>query len=259
MLPALFGRTAECERVERMLAAARSGSSSVLIVSGEPGIGKSALLQYAQGLASGMNVLAAKGIESEAEIPFSGLYDLLRPALGCLDSIPGQQATALRGAFALGAPTPVSRFAVGAASLSLLAAYAEGAPTLVVIDDAQWIDASSAGAVAFASRRMLAEPLAVLIASRVGEPSRLDSASLPVLELGGLDPDVSRKLLHHQTDRAISAETCEWLHRSTAGNPLALIELAAEAPRLGVEVFDRPLKVELQWHARPRRRRSRRG
>src|SRR5262245_33307527 len=101
-LAALFGRTAECERIERMLADARFGSSSVLILRGEPGIGKSALLHYAQEMASGMQVLAARGIESEAEIPFSGLYDLLRPALGFLGSLPGQQASALRGAFALG-------------------------------------------------------------------------------------------------------------------------------------------------------------
>jgi DNA-binding CsgD family transcriptional regulator len=240
----LVGRTAECGRIERMLADARAGSSSVLLLRGEPGIGKSALLRHAEELASAMNVLVARGIESEAEIPFSGLFDLLRPALGCLDRIPAQQAAALRGAFALGPPARASRFAIGAASLSLLAAYAEDRPVLVVVDDAQWIDASSADALAFATRRLLAEPVAAVIASRLGERSPFDAAALPVLELGGLDADATRALLIHHAGRPMPAETCAWLHRATAGNPLALIELAPEAPRLGVEPFDRPLAVE---------------
>jgi AAA ATPase domain len=240
----LMGRTAECARIERALADARAGSSSVLFVRGEPGIGKSVLLQHAIERADGMNVLAARGIESEAEIPFAGLFELLRPALACLDWIPDQQAAALRGAFSLGPPAPASRFAIGAASLSLLAAYAEDTPVLVVVDDVHWIDASSADALAFATRRILAEHIAVLIAARTGESSPFDSAGLPLLDVPGLDADAARTLLVHEAGRAVPIETCNWLHRSTAGNPLALIELAAEAPRLGVELFDRPLAVE---------------
>jgi predicted ATPase len=111
------------------------------------------------------------------------------------------------------------------------------------VDDAQWIDASSADALVFAVRRLLAEPVAILIAGRT-ETSPFDSAGLPVLEVRGLDADAARMLLVHHAGRTVPAETCEWLYRSTAGNPLALIELASEAPRLGVELVDRPLAVE---------------
>jgi DNA-binding CsgD family transcriptional regulator len=240
----LFGRAAECAQIDRALADARSGASRIVVVRGEPGIGKSALLAYASEHALDMRLLSARGVESEAEIPFSGLFDLLRPALPCLEHIPAQQAAALRSAFDMGPPVRTSRFVMGAACLSLLAAYAESGAVLVLVDDVQWIDASSADALVFAVRRLLAESIAVLIATRVGEGSRFDVADLPVLELGGLDADSSRMLLVHRSGHSIPAETCGWLHRSTAGNPLALIELAEDAPHLGVEQFDRPLPVE---------------
>jgi DNA-binding CsgD family transcriptional regulator len=240
----LFGRAAECGLIEQALAEARAGSSCVVLVQGEPGIGKSALLRHASENSGGMQVLAARGIESEAEIPFAGLFELLRPALAYVDRLPSQQAAALRSAFNLGPPIRTSRFAVGAATLGLLAAYAEAGPVLVLVDDAQWVDASSADALAFTTRRLLAEPIAVLIATRTGEPSPFDSAGLHGLELRGLDADAARMLLVDQAGRAFPVETCEWLYRSTAGNPLALIELATDAPHLGVELFDRPLAVE---------------
>lgn len=191
-----------------------------------------------------MLVLRARGIESEAEIPFSGLFDLLRPTLACLDWIPSQQAASLRSAFNLGASVRTTRFAIGAACLSLLAAYAEQRPLLVLVDDAQWIDASSADALAFATRRLLAESIAVVITSRTDEPSALDASGLPTLELRGLDEDAARALLTHHAAQAIPEETSKWLYRATDGNPLALIELAAEAPHLGLEPFDLPLAVE---------------
>jgi DNA-binding CsgD family transcriptional regulator len=211
---------------------------------GEPGIGKTALLNYAAELATGMLVLRARGIESEAEIPFSGLFDLLRPTLACLDWIPGQQAASLRSAFNLGPSVRTTRFAIGAACLSLLAAFAEQGPLVVLVDDAQWIDASSADALAFATHRLLAESIAVVITSRTEESSALDSAGLPMLELRGLDEDAARALLTRHAAQAIPEEASRWLYRSTAGNPLALIELAAEAPHLGLEPFDLPLAVE---------------
>ena len=218
--------------------------SRIVLLRGGPGIGKTALLKHAAELGSGMLVLRARGIESEAEIPFSGLFDLLRPTLACLDRIPGQQAASLRSAFNLGPSVRTTRFAIGAACLSLLAAYAEQRPLLVLVDDAQWIDASSADALAFAARRLLAEAIAVVITTRTEEPSALDSAGLPTLELRGLHEDAARALLMQHASQAIPEETSTWLYRSTAGNPLALIELAAEAPHLGLEPFDLPLAVE---------------
>ncbi len=121
----LLGREAELLQLERLLAGARAGASGVLVVRGEPGIGKSALLEGAAAAASGMRVLRARGVESEVELPFSGLHELLRPLLGALDDLPAPQAEALRTALALGEGPPSGPFAVGAATLSLLATSAE--------------------------------------------------------------------------------------------------------------------------------------
>src|SRR5579862_4126204 len=151
----LLGRDRERAELTRALAGAREGRSSVLALVGEPGIGKSALLAEAETAArvTSMRVLSARGIESEAHVPFAGLLELLRPALGALDRIPPRQANALGGALALRSAGRHDRFAVGAATLSLLAASAEDAPLLVLVDDAHWLDRSSAEALLFATRR----------------------------------------------------------------------------------------------------------
>ena len=128
-----------------------------------------------------MRVLRARGIESEAQIPFAALLELLRPALAMLDAIPEPQAIALEGALALRRGPAQERFAVGAATLSLLAAYAEEEPVAVLVDDAHWLDGSSAQALLFAFRRLVADPIAVLIAVREGDPSLLDGADLPTM------------------------------------------------------------------------------
>src|SRR4029077_16452878 len=129
----LCGRDRELQTVARLLEDARVGRSGVLAVVGEAGIGKTALLAYAEEQASGMKVLRARGVRSEARIPFAGLLELLRPALGCLPAIPSPQAEALQGALALRSGRARDRFAVGAATLSLLAAYAETAPVVVLV------------------------------------------------------------------------------------------------------------------------------
>src|SRR4051812_12512587 len=132
-----LGRDQERLAVDRLLAEAREGRSGVVALVGEPGIGKTALLDYAIAEAEGsMRVLRARGIESEAAVPFAGLAELLRPALGAIDRIPGPQSAALAGALALAPATSVDRFATGAATLSLLSAYAEDGPLLLVVDDA---------------------------------------------------------------------------------------------------------------------------
>ena len=169
--------------VVRLLEDARAGRSGVLAVVGEAGIGKSALLGYAEEQAAGMKVLRARGVRSEARIPFAGLLELLRPALGGLPAIPGPQAEALQSALALRPARARDRFAVGAATLSLLATYAETAPVVVLVDDGHWLDGSSSDALLFAVRRLVADPVAVIVAVREGESSLLDGADLPTLQL----------------------------------------------------------------------------
>ena len=185
----LLGRADERREIEQALARARSGASAVLALAGEPGIGKTALLGHAAQRSTGMRLLRARGIESETQVPFGSLLELVRPALVLLDQIPAPQAAALEAALALRPAAAQDRFAVGAATLSLLAAYAEQAPVTVLVDDAQWLDGPSAAALLFAFRRMVADPVAVLIAVREGEPSLLDGADLPVIRLGGLSLD----------------------------------------------------------------------
>jgi DNA-binding CsgD family transcriptional regulator len=223
----LLGRDRERHRVYAALERARDGASDVLAVVGEPGIGKTVLLEDAAAHAGEMRVLRARGIESEARIPFASLFELLRPALGTLGRIPAPQARALEGALALRMTEAQERFAVGAATLSLLAAHAEEGPVLVLVDDAHWLDGSSAEALLFAIRRLIADPIAVLLGVRQDEPSLLDGADLQTLTLGGLSSGDAEALLP-----ALSPETARRLHGATGGNPLALLELAAEPDTL---------------------------
>jgi DNA-binding CsgD family transcriptional regulator/GNAT superfamily N-acetyltransferase len=220
----LLGRDRERQEIGQVLAQARSGASAALALVGEPGIGKTALLDYAASQATGMLLLRARGIESEAQIPFGSLLELIRPALVLLDQIPPPQAAALESALALRPGSAQDRFAVGAATLSLLAAYAEQGPVAVLVDDAQWLDGSSAQALLFAFRRLMADPVAVLVAVRDGEPSLLDGADLRTLRLTGLTSEAAAALMP-----GLPAEPARRLHLATAGNPLALLELAADA------------------------------
>jgi DNA-binding CsgD family transcriptional regulator len=234
----LLGRERERQAIDRLLASARSGHSAVLTLVGEPGIGKTSLLRYAEGRAEAFRVLKTRGIPLESNVPFAALFGLLRPALGLLGRIPRPQADALEAALALRPGEAGDRFAVGAATLSLLAAYGEDAPVLVLVDDAQDVDASSGEALLFAFRRLLAEPLAVLVAAREGERSPLHGAGLPCLHVGGLDLEETTALLG-----AMPSETAARLHRATAGNPLALLELRDHVERIDASPLDTPLPV----------------
>ncbi|HEV7750617.1 MAG TPA: LuxR family transcriptional regulator [Baekduia sp.] len=234
----LLGRQQERRAIELALGAARSGTSAALALVGEAGIGKTTLLDDAAERADGMRLLRARGIESEAQIAFGALLELLRPALALLERIPEPQALALEAALALRRGPAQERFAVGAATLSLLAAYAEQGPVAVLVDDAQWLDDSSAQALLFAFRRLVADPIAVLVAVRAGEPSLLDGADLPVLPIGGLTSDESATLL-----AGLAPEVASRLHRATAGNPLALLELGSSAPDLALAPEGAPLLV----------------
>jgi DNA-binding CsgD family transcriptional regulator len=239
----LLGRDQEQLALVRLLQDARAGRSGVLAVTGEAGIGKSALLGYAGEQAGGMNVLRARGVQSEAQIPFAGLFELLRPALAWVDRIPGPQADALGSALALRPARDQDRFAVGAATLSLLAAYADEAPVAVLVDDAHWLDGSSADALLFAFRRLVAEPVAVILAVREGESSLLDGADVTRLRLSGLDRAAAAELLRRQPAGLLSHDLADRLHDETGGNPLALLELGADHSRLAGLPPGTPLAV----------------
>ena len=234
----LVGREPERGHVERVLERARSGESATLALVGEPGIGKTALLDHAAERAGGMRLLRARGVESEAQIPFASLLELLRPALGVLDCIPEPQALALEGALALRPARARERFAVDAATLSLLAAYAEQGAVAVLVDDAHWLDGPSAEALLFAVRRLVADPIAVLVAVREGEPSLLDGADLPTLRISGLSREEAASLLD-----GLSPDAAARLHDATAGNPLGLLELAHDAAELALAPEGAPVLV----------------
>ena len=252
----LVGRTEECARVDRLLAEARTGSSAVLVVGGEPGIGKTALLEHARARAraAGMTVIAARGVESEAQVPFAGLLELLRPALGALELLPEPQADALRGALALGPARETDRFAIGAATLSLLAAEAELGPLLVVVDDAHWLDESSIAAILFAARRLLVDPIAVLLAARSGEAPAIEAAGLPQVDLAGLDPGPAAEIVGRHAPGRLAPGTTERVLSVAAGNPLALVELAAGGADLDDEPGDAPPSVQTSLELSYRRR-----
>jgi DNA-binding CsgD family transcriptional regulator len=234
----LVGRDRERGAIERVLERARSGASATLALVGEPGIGKTALLDHAKARASGMQLLQARGVESEAQIPFASLLELLRPALGLLDRIPEPQAVALQSALALRPARAQERFAVDAATLSLLATYAEQGSVAVLVDDAHWFDGPSAEALLFAVRRLVADPIAVLVAVREGEPSLLDGADLPTIRIGGLSREQSASLLD-----GLSPDAAARLHDATAGNPLGLLELARDADELVLAPEGAPVLV----------------
>ncbi len=181
-----------------------------------------------------MTVLRARGVQSEAHIPFAGLLELLRPALDAIGRLPEPQASALAGALALRPARAYDRFAVGAATLTLLAAVAESRPLLVLVDDVHWLDGSSADALRFAFRRLVADPIAVVLTMRAGEPSPLDDAGFATMSISGLSLDAAAELLRREAPETTAVAAAR-LHRETGGNPLALLEL------VGSEAEDIPL------------------
>jgi DNA-binding CsgD family transcriptional regulator len=238
----LLGRNDERLALGRLFAQARDGRSGVLALVGEPGIGKTALLDHAARNADGLRVLRARGIESEAEIPFAGLGELLGPVRHAVDRIPAPQASALAGALALGPASARDRFAIGAATLSLLCASAEQEPLALLIDDAHLLDGSSAAALLFAARRLVADPIALVLTAREGEPSLLDGSDLRVLRIAGLNRSDAARLL---APADVPDDTIERLYRATGGNPLALLELAPDAARLAIVPSAGPVPISV--------------
>src|SRR5215472_6381636 len=234
----LHGRSAETARIDELLAAAQAGRSGALVVRGEAGVGKTALLDYAAGAAAGMRLLRGTGIESEAELPFAALQLLLRPGLGRLDVLPPPQARALRGAFGLAEAPGTDRFLIGLAALSLLSELAGSGALLCLIDDAHWLDRASADALLFAARRLEEEGVVLLIAVR--EEEGFDAPGLAELPLGRLDRDASRALLAERAPN-LPPVLADRVLTEAAGNPLALLELPKTLSGFPVAPADTPV------------------
>ena len=223
----LVGRSGERARIGRLLEQARQGRAGALLISGEPGIGKTTLLRDAIVRAWAMTVLTATGVPAESDLEYSGLLQLTRPILNHLGEVPAYQAAALRVAVGLDPPRERDPFVVGAGLLSLLAAAAEPEPVLCVVDDAQWFDRASADALCFAARRLLADRVAFLFAVRDGEGGQFYMAGCDEMRVEGLDlPDVA-ELLEQSLGATLDEDVLQRLVQGTSGNPLALTELGA--------------------------------
>jgi DNA-binding CsgD family transcriptional regulator len=222
----LVGRDRECAAIDELLEGALAGESGSLVVRGEPGIGKSALLEYAGARTDGMQLLTTAGVEAESDLAFAGLYGLLRPILGRLSELPELQANALAGALGLAPSAGSERFLASAAVLGLLAEAAEELPVLCLVDDAHWLDTPSVDALVFAARRLRAERVAIIFALREGEGRTFEGRNLPELLVTGLEDDDARALLSDTSDE-IASSVRERVLVEAAGNPLALLELPA--------------------------------
>ena len=221
----LVGRELEQRQLDRLLQRAQTGTSGVLVLRGDPGIGKTALIEYAAARAGPMRILRATGIEAEAELAFAGLYSLLHPVADYLTALPERQAVALRTALGLarGGTVP-ERLAVAAGTHGLLTTAAEDRALLVLVDDLQWMDPASAEALLFAVRRLGSDAVACVMTVREGFPA---PAGLPCSEVGGLGPDPVAQLVADIAGSKPTPEVARRLHRETGGNPLALVELSA--------------------------------
>jgi DNA-binding CsgD family transcriptional regulator len=225
----LFGRAKERAAIQALLGRARTGHGGGLVLHGEPGIGKSALLGYAAERAGGMRLLRTVGVEPERDLGHAALHRLLLPVLNSIDRLPDPQARALGVVFGQADGSVPDRFLVALATLSLLSEVAGERPVLCLVDDAHWADAPSLDALAFVARRLDAEPIALLLAARADEGRPLDVAGLVDLPVGGLDRDAARALLAARGGDRLSAVEQDELLRATAGNPLAIRELPAVA------------------------------
>jgi DNA-binding CsgD family transcriptional regulator len=217
----LVGREHERQVLDRLLAAARVGRSGALLVTGEPGIGKSAVLADARARAAGMRLVEVRGAVAEQEVSFAGLHQLCTPVIALLDRLPEPQQQALGIALRTRTGPSPDRFGVGVATLGLLSRAADDDPLLVLVDDAHLLDRPSAEALAFAARRLVSDRVVLVVAMRPDEQSPLAAAGLEPLPLAGLDLEAARLLVGGPRERVAH------LHRATAGNPLALLELAA--------------------------------
>jgi DNA-binding CsgD family transcriptional regulator len=221
---AFLDRTSEREVLDRLLANVRGGQSAVLVMRGEAGIGKTALLRYAARQASGFRVAQVTGVEAEMELPFAGIHQLCAPLLDQLDALPQAQQDALNVALGLASGDVPDRFLVGLAVLGLLSAAAEKRPLLCLVEDAQWLDAASGLILGFVARRLLAESVAIVVTVR--EPNTgHDFDGLPELWLRGLAEEDARTLLMRAVPGRLDDRVRDRILAETRGNPLALLDL----------------------------------
>jgi AAA ATPase domain len=220
----LTDRRRERDTLDRLIEAVRAGQSRALVVRGEPGVGKTVLLDYLTRQASGAacRVAHAVGMQSEMELAFAGVHQLCTPLLSGAKRLPGPQHDALRTAFGLAAGPPPDRFFVGLAVLSLLSEGAGERPLVCVVDDAQWLDRASAQVLGFAARRLAADPVGLVFAAR--DPGA-ELAGLPELEVEGLRDRDARALLETALTGPLDARVRDLIVAETRGNPLALLEL----------------------------------
>jgi DNA-binding CsgD family transcriptional regulator len=241
----LIGRNRECAAIDAVLEQARSGRFGALMIRGEAGIGKSALLDYARDCAEGFTVLRASGVEFEAELPFSTLHQLLMPVFGRRSDIPRPQAQALEAAFALQSEGngQADRFAVCAATLSLISSAAEVQPVLCLVDDLQWVDSGSFQAIRFAVRRLSADAVAVVFAERDGD--RVEGMDIDEVRVSRLDSGPAEELFRRLAgQRRIPDGVGDQVVAAAAGNPLALVEIAMSLDEQRLGGID-PLRLEL--------------
>jgi hypothetical protein len=222
----LYGREHELQVVADLVGGLAERAGGVLVVRGEAGIGKSALLAAAARLAadSGARVLSATGIQAEARLPFAGLHQLLRPILPLAERLPPPQRAGLLSAFGMADAEPAGPFLIGLAALELISEAASGTPVLLTADDAQWLDEPSCAVLGFVARRLAAEPTALLVTIRDGLASPFGAAGLPELVLAGLTEPAAAALLDARAP-GLDPALRDRLLAEAAGNPLALVEL----------------------------------
>src|ERR671914_2718979 len=219
-----LNRNSEREHLDKLLADVRAGHSAALVLRGEAGVGKTALLLDCASRAPGFRVAQIAGVEAEMELPFAGMHRLCAPMLDRLDALPAPQREALRVALGLAAGQPPDRFLISLAPLSLLSAVAEERPLLCLVDDAQWLDDASAQILAFVARRLLAESIAIVFPVREPGTARHFEGP-PQLRVQGLDEDAARTLLASAIPGRIDGRVRDRIVAEAHGNPLALLEL----------------------------------
>ncbi|MEU6657546.1 AAA family ATPase [Streptomyces sp. NPDC046821] len=222
--PALLGRQDECRTLSRLLASVQCGHSQVLVLRGEAGIGKTALLEFLVGRAAGCRVARVAGVESELELAHAGLYQLCSPFSDRMGSLPGPQRAALDTAFGRRPGNPPDRFLLGLAVLSLLSEVAEEQPLICVVDDAQWLDQATAQTLAFVARQLAAQPMGLVFAVRTTD-GESQLADLPGLEVRGLGVDDAATLLTSAMPATLDLRVRNRVLAESNGNPLALLEL----------------------------------
>ena len=241
-------RTNERELLERLLAQAREGESATLVIRGEAGIGKTALLRYVARHATGFRVAQVTGVEAEMELPFAGIHQLCAPLLDRLDALPQPQQDALNVALGVASGEVPDRFVVGLAVLGLLSATAEERPVLCLVEDSQWLDEASGLILGFIARRLLAESVALVVAVR--EPNaRHDFGGLPELVLRGLAEVDARTLLGRAVPGGLDDRVRDRIVAETRGNPLALLDLPGSMSAAELAGgFDLPAVTDLPRH-----------